>query len=344
MKSFLKNTVSTVFSIGLAAGFLYLAFRGKNVNELWHSLIDVHWSWFVILFLGSAISHVIRAWRWKYLLYPIKPDISIRNTFSVTMIGYLINNVVPRLGEFVRPYALKKLEGVSKSATMGTIVLERILDLVTFALVTLLILSIYAEPFAVWFPAMAEFEWLFFVAALVMTIVFGLIFLKADVLFQFLKKILFLFPTNLRANVEKIFDSFLSGFQAAKHPGNFFMIAVTSLLIWISYIVLLYIPFFIYHFHTTNALDFGSAAVLQVASGMAFAMPTPSGIGSYHAFTSFTLTELFRVDPAQALSYAVYTHAVGFLTTTILGLYYFFVDKIHVDDFMSKNDSDNPLS
>ncbi len=130
MKSFVKNTLSTLFSIGLALFFLYFAFRGKDANAIWHSLIDVHWLWFVALFVGSALSHLIRAWRWKYLLQPIKKDISLRNAFSVTMIGYLINNVVPRLGEFVRPYAMKKLEGVSKSATMGTIILERIQDIV----------------------------------------------------------------------------------------------------------------------------------------------------------------------------------------------------------------------
>ncbi|MFA6455686.1 MAG: lysylphosphatidylglycerol synthase transmembrane domain-containing protein [Bacteroidota bacterium] len=343
MKSILKNILSTLFSIGLTVLFLYLAFQGKNVGDLWNSLIDVHWSWFVILFVGSALSHLIRAWRWKYLLYPIKKDISIRNTFSVTMIGYLVNNIVPRLGEFVRPFAMKKLEGVSKSAVMGTIVLERVLDLVTFALVVMMVLSVYAEPFTVWFPSIASFEWLVFLAAVIMLIVFLFIFFKADIFFLFLKKLLFLFPAKFRAQAEKIFDSFLSGFRAAKHPGNFMMIALTSLLIWISYIVLLYIPFFIYNFPQTNALNFGSAAVLQVASGIAFALPTPSGIGSYHAFTSFTLTELFRVDPAQALSYAVYTHAVGFLTTTILGLYYFFVDKIHVADVMVKNGTEEPL-
>jgi uncharacterized protein (TIRG00374 family) len=341
VRSILKNIISTIFSIVLAAGFLYLAFRGKDVNALWSSLIDVHWSWFIILFAGSSLSHLIRAWRWKYLLYPIKPDISIRNTFSVTMIGYLINNVVPRLGEFVRPYAMKKLEGVSKSATMGTIVLERILDLVTFALVTLVVMAIYADQFAVWFPAIAQFEWLFFVAAGAMAIVFGMIFLKADALFQFLRRFLFLCPVNLRSTVEKIFDSFLTGFQAAKHPGNFLMIALTSLLIWISYIVLLYIPFFIYDFNTVNALDFGAAAVVQVASGIAFALPTPSGIGSYHAFTSFTLTQFYGVDPAAALSFAVYTHAVGFITTTVLGLYYFFADKVHIADVMNKNTTED---
>jgi uncharacterized protein (TIRG00374 family) len=338
MKSVVKNTISMMFSVALAALFLYFAFRGKDVNVIWHSLIDVNWIWFVVLFVGSAFSHLLRAWRWKYLLHPIKNDISLRNAFSVTMIGYLINNVVPRLGEFVRPYAMKKLEGISKSATMGTIILERVLDIVTFALVVLTVLTIYAEPIGQWFPAMVQFQWLFFIGAVVMTVIFVLIFLKADTLFRFLKRFLFLVPRKLHQQMEKIFDSFLTGFRAANHTGNYVMIAVSSILIWVSYIVLLYIPFFIYDFPARNGLNFGSATILQVASGIAFALPTPSGIGSYHSFTSFVLTQLFSIDAIQALSYAVYTHAVGFLTTTILGLYYFFVDKIHVADAISKNE------
>ena len=344
MNSLIKNTISTLFSIALTVLFLYLAFQGKNIDQLWHSLIDVHWSWFVVLFVGSALSHLLRAWRWKYLLFPIKQNISLRNAFSATMIGYLVNNVVPRLGEFVRPYALKKLEGVSRSATLGTIVLERVLDLVTFAIIVLTVMAIYAKPFTIWFPSMAEFEWLFFVGAIVMLIVFVLIFLKAEILFQFLKKFLVLLPTKFRVQVEKIFDSFLTGFQAAKHPGNFLMIAVTSFMIWILYTILLYVPFFIYDFSSNSEINFGAAAVLQVASGFAFALPTPSGIGSYHAFTSFTLTQIFNVDSDSALSYAVYTHAVGFITTTVLGLYYFLIDRMHVSDVVGKGEPEEKIS
>lgn len=339
MKLFLKNTLQIVFSVGLALLFLYLAFRGKDLSAILSSLTDVHWSWFVILFIGSVISHVIRAWRWKYLLYPIKENISLRNVFSVVMIGYLINNVVPRLGELFRPYAMGKLEGVSKSATLGTIILERILDIVAFASIVLTVLFIYAEPFAVWFPALADLEWLFFVGAIVMLILFVLMFLKAEVFFKMFKGIARFLPRKFRAQGDRIYDSFISGFQAAKHPANFLMIGITSILIWMSYIVLLYIPFFIYNFPAESGLNFGSATVLQVASGIAFALPTPSGIGSYHSFMSFSLVQLFHVDPLKALSFSVYTHAVGFVATTSVGLYFFFKDKIHVADLMTKNES-----
>lgn len=346
MKSIIKNTLQTFFSLGLAAAFLYLAFRGKNLDEIWNSLINVHWSWFVILFIGSVISHIFRAWRWQYLMYPIKENVTLRNAFSVTMIGYLINNVIPRLGEFVRPYAMGKLEHVSKSATMGTIVLERILDIVTFAFITLTVLSFYARSFAYWFPTIAQFEWLFFAGAALMLIIFVLMFLKAETIFQFVKGFSFLLPKKWRTQSDHIFDSFLSGFRASKHPANFFMIALTSVLVWMSYIVLLYVPFFIYDFPKDSGLNFGAAAVLQVASGLAFALPTPSGIGSYHAFTSFTLINMYHVDAEKALSYAFYTHLVGFLTTTILGLYFFFKDKIHLADVetVPENNEGNALS
>jgi glycosyltransferase 2 family protein len=332
-----KNIIQIVVSLGLAALFSYLAFRGKDIHQLFNSLTDVHWSWFVLLAVGTILSHIIRAWRWKYLLYPVKKDVSLRNAFSGVMIGYLINSVVPRLGELIRPYAMKKLEGISKSATLATIILERILDLVTFALVVLTVLFVYAKPFAVWFPGMANLEWLFFAGAVVMLAVFLLIFFKAELFFAAFKGLSRFLPKKIQGEGERIFQSFLTGFQAAKHPGNFFMIGFTSILIWLSYIILLYVPFFIYDFTAVNGLDFGSATVLQVASGFAFALPTPSGIGSYYSFTSFTLTQLYHIDPVKALSYAVYTHSVGFIATTAVGLYYFFVDKIHVAEMMSKN-------
>lgn len=340
MSSLLKNSISTLFSILLSGLFLYLAFRGKDIGQLWNSLVEVHWSWFVLLFAGSAFSHLLRAWRWKYLLYPIKQNVSLRNTFSATMIGYLINNVVPRLGEFIRPYSMKKLEGLSRSATMGTIVLERILDLVTFAMFVLTVFAVYSRQFVVWFPTLENVEWMFIVGAAAMMIIFILMFLKAEMMLQFVRRFLFLLPAKVRTTGSTIFDSFITGFQASKYPGNYFMIALTSILIWLSYIVLLYVPFFIYDFSQNADINFGAASVLQVASGFAFALPTPSGIGSYHAFTSFALTQMFHVDPASALSYAVYTHAVGFLTTTTLGLYFFIADKMHVRDVVTPNDSD----
>jgi uncharacterized protein (TIRG00374 family) len=249
------------------------------------------------------------------------------------MIGFMINGIFPRLGELVRPYVLKKLEGVSGSTALGTVVLERILDIITFAFIVSTVMFVYSSAFVSWFPSMADIEWVFMFGSIFMFVIFILIFLKADLLFSFTRKMTRFLPKRFESQADRIFSSFISGFSAAKHPGNFLMIALTSVLIWISYIVLLYLPFFAFGM---GNLNFGQATVLQVASGLAFAVPTPNGIGSYHSFTSFTLTHLFNIDATTALSYAVYTHAVGFLTTMIVGLYFMVRDNIQVSEITSR--------
>lgn len=333
MNGKIKSLLRGMFSIGLMVLFVWLAFRGKNLGELWNALTNISWLWFVGLFLGGTASHLLRAWRWKYLVHPIKNDVSIRNSFSALMIGYMINGIFPRLGEFVRSYAIKKLEGISASSALGTVVLERILDIITFAMIVSAVMFFYAEKFTTWFPALAEYSWLISIGAVVMFFAFILLFLKAEILFSFLRKFLRFLPHSIQTKVDDIFGSFISGFQAAKVPGNYFMIALTSIIIWLSYIVLLYLPFFAFGM---DELTFGSATVLQVASGLAFAVPTPNGIGSYHTFMTFALSELYGIDSTLALSYAVYTHAVGFISVFTVGLYYMVRDKIHLSEATSQ--------
>ncbi len=331
-----KKISQFVVSIVLSAGFMYLAFRGKDLALLWDSILQLSWVWFVILSVGGIFSHFIRALRWKYLLYPVKKNITLRNSFSAVMIGYLINNVVPRLGEFIRPYAIGKLENVSKSAAFGTVVLERMLDFITFAVLIVTILTFYSDSLGAMFPALVVFKPLLLIASITLIALFVTIFYKAEFFFSVMKHIAKIFPLKIRTLVDQKFDSFLSGFSAAKDSKNLFIIAATSIAIWSVYIVLLYIPFFPYGMMDNHSMNFASAAMLMVVSGVAFAMPTPSGFGTYHSFTSFALVQLFHVDPVIALSYALYTHTVGFLSTTVLGLYFFIKDKIHVSEVVNE--------
>ncbi len=329
LKSFLRG----FFSVALMTLFIWLAFRGKNLSELWNSLTNVPWYWFVGLFIGGIVSHIFRAWRWKYLLYPIKKDVSLRNAFSALMIGYMVNGIFPRLGELVRPYAIKKMEGISGTSALGTVILERIIDIISFAVIVSVVMFFYAEKFTLWFPSLAQYDWIISAGAVIMFVSFVLIFLKAEWIFSFIKHFSKILPKHIQTKIDSLFDSFLSGFQAANVPGNYFMIAATSLLTWLSYIILLYLPFFAF---TLNELTFGSATVLQVASGLAFAIPTPNGIGTYHTFTTFVLSQLYGIDATVALSYAIYTHAIGFISVFVAGLYYMMKDKIHLSEVTEK--------
>lgn len=334
-----KSGINYGLSFVLTGILMYFAFRGKDMSQLWTSISAVPFVWSAIIIVGGIASHIVRAWRWQYLLYPIKHNISLRNSFSAVMIGYLVNNVLPRVGEVVRPVAIGKLEKISRSAAFGTVVLERVIDMITFVLILLVVLFLYASSFTQLFPSLAHIEWLIVSASSLMLVLCAAIFLKAEMAFSFLRRITAFLPLMVRTKIESILDSFITGFGASKHPGNFLKIACSSIAIWVSYIVLMYLPFFAFNMTGTNNLNFSSATILMVVSGIAFAVPTPGGFGSYHIFTAFVLSQLFHVDPILASSYVLYTHTLGFISTTVVGLYFLLKDKIHIVQIVSESNA-----
>jgi uncharacterized protein (TIRG00374 family) len=108
--------------------FIWLALRGMRLDQFWNAVKDANYVW---LIPGIAVYFVgvwVRAWRWHYLLGPIK-KIPTETMFPITTIGYMGNNVYPaRAGEVLRAVILKRKEGVSVSASLATIIVERIFD------------------------------------------------------------------------------------------------------------------------------------------------------------------------------------------------------------------------
>jgi uncharacterized protein (TIRG00374 family) len=332
-----KHIGRYILSAALTVLFMYLAFRGVKLSELWESRSSVSWVWVAVLFLGGILSHIARAWRWQYLLYPVKNDVTLRNSFSAVMIGYMVNNVLPRVGEVVRPYTLGRLEKISRSAAFGTVVIERVVDTITFMFILLVSLFFYVNSFGDLFPSFRSFQ-PYFLAGSVLFLVFAIVvFFKAEYFFSVIKKMTGLFPGQIRGKVDTIYNTFVSGFAIARYPGKFLAIAFSSLCIWGLYILLMYIPFFAFPSMVSAGLGFGAATLLVVVSGVAYAFPTPSAFGTYHSFTSFALTRLYHIDPVTALSFSILTHEVGYILTTGIGLYYFFRDHVRVDDAV--NDS-----
>ena len=108
--------------------FIWLALRGLRLEEFWDSVKQANYVWLLpgigVYFIGVWV----RAWRWHYLLGPIK-KIPTATMFPITTIGYMGNNIYPaRAGEVLRAVILKRKEGVSVSASLATIIVERIFD------------------------------------------------------------------------------------------------------------------------------------------------------------------------------------------------------------------------
>ena len=249
-------------------------------------------------------------------------------------VGYMVNNVLPKVGELVRPYAIGKLENISRSAALGTLLVERFFDIISFLVMIALIPLIYSGPLLQVFPWLEETGLWITALTIVFITIFTFLMLRRDVVVRVLNFFTRHLSTQRAAQVEKITHSFLDGFLFLKEPRHYFIIAVLSVLVWGLYIIMMYLPFYAFGLTEKYSLDIRSAMVVQAISSLGYMAPTPGATGPYHYFTVQSLTKLYGVDDELARSYATVTHAVGYLVMTILGLYFFWADKLHMSDVM----------
>jgi glycosyltransferase 2 family protein len=336
LKSIFRYSVSLI----IAFLFLYFAFKDVKLSALWDSLKGVNYLWIAWLIPLNILMGWVRAERWAHLLAPIKSPISKRTLFSGVMIGYAINNVLPRVGEIVRPYIVGKREGISRTSVLGTVVVERILDFMSFYFIVCIVLFLYPhslDPFVDNADAVRPF---FLIGSIASLIGFILLFFKAEAFFRTLAKLLFILPERYKAKAEILLNKFYSGFAIAKVRDKFGVILFQSFLIWGLNALIMFIPFYAFPSLINSGMDFGSSIVLLVVSSIAWILPAPGAMGTYHWFLQVAMIKLYGIDETTALSYAIVTHEVGYLVIMFIGIYYYIRDNIHMSDLASASSND----
>ncbi len=332
MRTNFKSIARSIGSFIIAAVFLYLAFRSTNPQELWQSLKSAKFFWVVLLIPIGLISNWVRAVRWAYLLAPVKSKTSVRNLFSAVMIGYMVNNVLPRVGELVRPYVLGNLEAISKSSALGTVVIERILDLITFTFVLCAVLFLYPHALDAFVSNVESIRVLFLIGSIVALVLFIILFLKSESLFSLIKIVKPVIPKRYASRVDRLIGSFLSGFAVVRMHDKLTPIVVWSLILYTVYGLSLYVAFFALEPIARLHLDFGAAMVLLTVSSVAYILPAPGALGTYHSFLTFSLIKLYGADGIASLTYSIITHEVGYITTNVVGIYYFLKDRVKLSE------------
>lgn len=283
----------------------------------------------------NIVSNWVRAVRWAYLLSPIKSNISRRNLFSGVMIGYAVNNLLPRVGELVRPYVIGKLEGISKSSALGTVVIERILDFMSFYFIVCVVLFVYPHSLDPFVPNAALVRPLFFIGSLVALATFILLFFKAEAFFRFFGKAIRFTPKKIAQRLNEVLDSFYTGFAVAKMREVFGIILLQSFIIWGLYALGMYVPFYAFSELVRPDLDFGASVVLLVISSISWILPAPGAMGTYHSFLTVAMIKLYKISMTTALSYAIVTHEIAYLVVMIIGGYYYIRDHFQIFELSS---------
>jgi uncharacterized protein (TIRG00374 family) len=301
--------------IGISIFFLDLGLRGVQLDVVAERIADADLIW---LAPGVAVYFLAvwgRTWRWHYLLRPLKA-IPLRALFPVVVIGYMGNNVYPfRAGEVIRAYVLKRNEDVRITASLATIIVERIFD----GLVMLMFVFV-ALPFA---PI--EQDWLRWI------VVAGtLVFFGALGVFLFLAMrpalarrtytwvIARILPRPMRQPVGRLADHFMEGLESLRRPRDLLMTLVTSAFIWLTETTKYWFVMHAFDFQVSFFVLMIMTAVVNLATTLPAA---PGYVGTFHG-PGIRVLETFRVNHEIAAGYTIVLHAALWLPITLLGFVY----------------------
>ncbi len=334
-----RTLTNFLISIVLAGILLYIAFRGTDFNALWEIIRNVKFLWVLTAFPLLILSHYVRAWRWQLLLVPVKNRVERGNAFSSLLIGYMTNNIVPRVGEIVRPYVLARLENISKASTFGSVFIERVIDLLSLLFGMGLLFIFFQKTLTDQFPWWGTFSIFVVIVTIVFIIGISLLLYKRYLMLRIARIFLFPFSDRVKARGEEIFHSFVDGMMIIRHRDNIRSIIVLTVVMWMLYILTAYLPLLAFDLGDTP-INILTGFVLTMVTSLSVIIPTPGGTGSYHTFTVEMLTRLYGMQREVALGYATLTHAVGYFSVIFVGLYYVISLKLKVKDFFQQVETD----
>lgn len=318
MKSFLRLAVS----LGLMVAFLYWAFSGLDAGAMWTSMAAVSPLWLVAIVAMIMVTAVLRAWRWIVLLRPVSADTTIIDATLALTICYAVNLVspIPRAGEAARALSLRWSRGASVSAVAGTIVVERVIDL--------LVLISFIAASAVLLPGQIEQAFPGIRTAATGTLILAVTAILAMIVvsaFQdrgvaFVQRLLNRISPRMANAVAAILTRFIHGLAALRTPSAYLEIFVSSCLLNLGYILMTWFSFAAFGWQQAPWHLGGEAALVVMAiSSIGVVLPAQGGIGTYHFFYGNALNKLFAIPMAPAMACATLIHAVSNLTYFVVG-------------------------
>lgn len=311
-----------ILGVALGVGFLVYSLHGISIGEVVGEIRRAD----PLLFLASIILVAVgpilaRAWRWRALLEPIRTGTSFSSRFRATMIGFMANNILPaRIGEFARAFALSRIEPVTTTGAIGSLVVERLLDGVV------VIVFLFAAMAMPSFPELgsgSNFGGQAVVALILLgsigMVALGMTLFPAHLLALAEKITARLLPERLRSPALSGLAALLAGLGSLRQPRLLARAGAWSLVVWLVNTYAFWLGFRAFGID----VPFSAALFLQSLIALAVALPSAPGFfGLWEAAARVGLHEVWGVELQKALAFAVGFHIASFLAVTIPGLYF----------------------
>lgn len=320
MKS-IKSVAQYLIILAVTAALLRISLgsiepdQGQSTTGfLWDTWIASDKFYLFMMFIIAMVSHVLRALRWKMLLQPAGYHVTTSSSFLSLMIGYLVNLVIPRGGEVSRSLNLWKLEKVPAEVSFGTVVTERLVDVV--CLLSLVAFSFWME----WEKLKGFLEGKLSGAKLLSNAGISWVLLPPVVIIA-----LFILWRYLRKNEKflSLVRGFKTGMVTIFRMENYFLFLIYSIAIWFFYFLTTWMV--IKAFDQTAHLGAGAVFTVFALGSVAMAVPLPGGTGSYHTLVPLGLVSLYGLAQSDAVALVVIFHALQTLILIGAGVISLFI-------------------
>jgi uncharacterized protein (TIRG00374 family) len=286
--------------------------------EVSDSISDANYGLLLVATLILLGTFVIKALRWRLLLR--QPSLRVWHLFGSLNVAYFLNNVLPlQVGDIGRGYLLSELDGLSMTRTLSTILVERVLDVLTL-LGILLALALFIDIPAEVRGASLGLATLFGTLGIAIVVTST----RRSLALALTDRLLVLAPQASRPKLRSMAGSALDGFAAVTDARAAPAIFLLSAAVWLGTGAVVYTGIEAFDL----PLGYGPALFLVVATTFGFFVPsTPGSFGVYHAIVTAVLVNVWDVDYDVAVSFALIVHLVFYLPPMVLGPLFLWLER-----------------
>lgn len=304
------NIVKNAIFLGIGIAMMAYVFKDTNWDDLWKDVKSMDYSYYLISGVFVILSHYFRALRWKQLIVSIGHNPSTKNAFASVLFMYVSNLIIPRSGEVARCGSIYKYEKIPVPALFGTVVIERLIDVLSLLALTGLLVIIQFEVISKIYydSSMDDMVQSLLANKILLSIVVVAGILIAFFLYKIRKKIFALGPLK---KVEGLLIELKNSFLKLLKLDNKFLFFVYTIAIWVCYVCMFYIPF--YAFEPTSHLGFVAGLTAFVAGSYGMVAPIQGGVGVWQFMVIMALVAMGIPEDA-ATSWA----GVSFILLTLI--------------------------
>jgi uncharacterized protein (TIRG00374 family) len=324
----MRSHARTIAVLLVAVALIALFLHNVDFRSVATAIVRARPEWLVLCLATTFLNLPIRSLRWKYLLEPLAPT-TFASAFRATAVGFAASAVLPaRAGEVIRPYFLARQAPQDQAGRMtatgafATIILERLLDIVTVLVLLASFVFVFGKDLAVVNPtAFALLKWAGASAALVATTALIVLFVLAgdpERLGRTMRRLEQVLPSKLAGMIAKIAEKFARGLGAIRRPGRLLAALAWSFPLWLSICLGIWSVAVAFRF----AIPFTGSFLILALLALGVAVPTPGAVGGFHEAFRVGATMFYGAPDAAAVGAAIVLHLFSIGPSLLLGLFF----------------------